>query len=233
MWGILMVRKLSSDRRGFAAVETLLVVVIIGLIGFVGWYVYHAMKNTNSAYKAATTTSNSASPKFSSKKAKKATASTVAPATGDVTAGWTAITSPDSSFSFKTPTNWVSLTCDKSGGSASTVYIASSASTLAACQSDNTGEADLTMTADNSAAAAPQKQGTDQSFSSESFTLNGTKGDKATEVTSADDALLPNTKIITYSFFSKGKSFFAAYRQAKNATNDTATFDQIVQTWKF
>ena len=226
--------KLKNNQKGFGGVETLLIVVIIGLIGFVGWYVYHAMKNTNSAYKAATTTSNTASPKFSSKKAKKSTTTTTkASPTGDVTASWTAIKSPDGSFSFKAPTSWVSLTCEKSGGSASTVYIASSASTLAACQSDNTGEADLTMTADNSAGAAPQKQGTDQSFSSESFTLNGTKGYKATEVTGANDALLPNTKIITYSFLSKGKSFFAIYRQAKNATNDTATFDQIVQTWKF
>jgi hypothetical protein len=218
--------KLKDNQKGFGGVETLLIVVIIGLIGFVGWYVYRALNNTNNAYNAATTTSNNISPKFSSKKAKKTTTSTI-------TAPATAVKSPDGSFSFKIPTSWVSLTCEKSGGSASTVYIASSKSTLAACQSDNTGEADLTMTADNSAAAAPQKQGTDQSFSSESFTLNGTKGYKATEVTGANDALLPNTKIITYSFFSKGKSFFAIYRQAKNAANDTATFDQIVQTWKF
>ncbi len=225
--------KLKDNQRGFGGVEALLIIVIIGLIGFVGWYVYRSLNNTNNAYNAATKTSNTASPKFSSKKAKQSTASTAASAAGDVTAGWTAVKSPDSSFSFKVPAGWVSLTCDKSGGSASTVYIASIQSYLAVCNSDNTGEADLTMTADNSAASAPQKQGTDQSFSSESFTLNGVKGYKATEVTGANDAMLPNTKIITYSFFSKGKSFFAAYRQAKNAANDTATFDQIVQTWKF
>jgi hypothetical protein len=222
--------KLKDNRQGFAAVETLLIIIIIALIGFVGWYVYRAMKNTNNAYNAATTTSNSNSPKFGTK-AKKSTATTAKPA--DTTAGWTTVKSPDSSFSFKTPPSWVSLTCEKSGGSASTVYIASRQARLAACQSDNVGEASLTKTADNSAASAPKKQGTDQSFSSVSFTANGVKGYKATEVTSADDALLPNTKIITYSFYSKSKSYFASYRQPQGAADDAATFEQIVQTWQF
>ncbi len=221
--------KLKDNRQGFAVVETLLVVIIIALIGFVGWYVYHAMKNTNNAYNSATKTSSSKTPKFGTKN-KSTASSTKAP---DATAGWTTVKSPDGSFSFKTPPSWVSLTCDKSGGSASTVYIASSQGRLAACQSDNTGEASLAVTADNSAAAAPKKQGTDQSFSSESFTANGVKGYKATEVTGADDAILPNTKIITYNFLKNGKSFYASYRQPKGAADDAATFEQIVQTWQF
>lgn len=225
--------KLKGNQKGFAPIEALLVVVIIGLIGFIGWYVYRALNNTNNAYNAATTTSNNASPKFSSKKAKTKATAVKAPAPADATAGWTVVKSPDSSFSFKTPASWVSLTCEKSGGSASTVYIASDQSRLAVCQSDNTGEADLAMTADNSAAAAPQKQPTDQSFSYVSFTANGVKGYKATEVTGADDALLPNAKVITYSFFKNGKSFSAVYRQPKNNPDDSAVFEQIVQTWQF
>jgi cytoskeletal protein RodZ len=215
---------MKRNQRGFGAVEGLLILVIVGLIGFIGWYVYHAMKRTNNTYNT-TTTSTSNLPKFSTKaKTSKTT---------DITADWATIKSPDGSFSFKAPMTWVSLTCDKSGGSASTVYIASGQSYLAACQSDNSGEADLSMRAGNSAATAPQKQSTDQSLSSESFTLNGVKAYKTTEMTNADDVFLPNAKIITYSFYSGGKSFYASYRQANNGKDDTATFEQIVQTWKF
>lgn len=222
--------KLKGNRHGFAVVETLLIIVIVALIGFVGWYVYRAMKNTNNAYNTATNTSNSTAPKFGTR---KKTSKVVTPQAADATAGWTTVKSPDASFSFKTPPSWVSLACDKSGGSASTVYLASSQARLAACQSDNTGEASLAVTTDKSAAAAPKKQGTDQSFSYVSFTANGVKGYKATEVTSADDAILPNTKIITYSFYSKNKSYFASYRQPKGAADDSATFEQIVQSWQF
>jgi hypothetical protein len=222
---------MRRNQKGFGAVEGLLILVIVGLIGFVGWYVYRAMQNTNNAYNSATKTSASASPKFG--KAAKNSKSVAKPSKADPTAGWATLKSPDGSFNFKAPMGWVSLTCEKSGGSMSTVYMASSQSYLAACQSDNTGEADLDMRADNSAAAAPQKQPGDQSFSSVNFTVNGIKGYKATELTSAGDALLPNTKIITYSFFSGGKSFDASYRQPNNGPDDTATFEQIVQTWKF
>jgi cytoskeletal protein RodZ len=219
--------KLKNDQNGFSAVEAVLIIVIAGMIGFVGWYVYRAMKNTNNAYSSSLADSTGSSAKFKHKSSKKGAAN------ADPTANWTTVKSPDASFTFKLPQSWVSLTCEKSGGSASTVYIASSQSYLAACQSDNTGEADLDMRADNSASAAPQKQSTDQSFTSESFTANGIKGYKATEVTAVDDALLPNTKIITYSFFSNGKSFYASYRQPSNGKDDTAVFEQIVQTWKF
>lgn len=221
-------RKLKDNRQGFALVESLLIVVIIALISFVGWYVYHAMKNTNNTYNSATKTSNSNSPKFGTK---KSTASSTK--TSNATSSWTAVKSPDGSFTFKIPPSWVSLTCQNSGGSASAVYIASSQGRLASCQSDNVDEASLTKTADNSAAAAPQRQGTDQSFSSERFTANGVRGYRATEVTSADDAILPNTKIITYSFYTSGKSFYASYRQPQGAANDAVTFEQIVQTWQF
>ena len=221
---------MKRDQSGFGAVEGLLMVIIVGLLGFMGWYVYHAMQNTNNTYKAVTATNMSTGPKFGTKASKHAT-TTTKPA--DPTAGWTIVKSPDGSFSFKAPPSWVSLTCEKSGGSASTVYLAASQNLLAVCQSDNTGEADLGMRADTSATSPPQKQSTDQSLSSVSFTVNGVKGYKTTEMTNADDVFLPNATIITYSFYSGGKSFYASYRQQSNGKDDSATFEQIVQTWKF
>lgn len=38
--------KLRSKSDGFSAVETLLVLIIVAIVGFVGWYVYNAHKKT-------------------------------------------------------------------------------------------------------------------------------------------------------------------------------------------
>lgn len=46
-------KKLLNSENGSSAVETLLIVVIVGLVGFVGWYVYHSNKNANATLNAA------------------------------------------------------------------------------------------------------------------------------------------------------------------------------------
>lgn len=64
----------KDDQRGFSAIETALVVVIVALIGFVGWYVYHSKQKSDDALNAAASTSQNASPAF--KKSTKAAGST-------------------------------------------------------------------------------------------------------------------------------------------------------------
>ena len=39
-----------SVQKGFAIVETLLVVVILALVGFIGWYIWHVKTNTDKAF---------------------------------------------------------------------------------------------------------------------------------------------------------------------------------------
>lgn len=56
----------QPDERGFSAIETVLVVVIVAAIGLVGWYVYRARQNTNKTYNAIN--SSSTSPGFATKK---------------------------------------------------------------------------------------------------------------------------------------------------------------------
>jgi cytoskeletal protein RodZ len=39
--------KANTNQRGFAAVEAILIVIVLGIIGFTGWFVYHAKQNTD------------------------------------------------------------------------------------------------------------------------------------------------------------------------------------------
>lgn len=41
---------MKSGQRGFTVVETLLVLILLAIIGFTGYYVWHTQKNTNSTY---------------------------------------------------------------------------------------------------------------------------------------------------------------------------------------
>src|SRR4051812_2710121 len=41
--------KLPKNQRGFSAVEAILILVIISILGFAGWFVYNAQKSTNKA----------------------------------------------------------------------------------------------------------------------------------------------------------------------------------------
>lgn len=63
--------RMRSQQAGFSAIEVLLLAVFIGLIGFVGWYVYNAKHATdrvvsstqsNKTTKPASTTSTTSSP---------------------------------------------------------------------------------------------------------------------------------------------------------------------------
>ncbi len=54
--------KISKDQRGFSALETVLILIVVGLIGFVGWYVYHAKNNTDKTLTQANSSSSSVKP---------------------------------------------------------------------------------------------------------------------------------------------------------------------------
>jgi len=92
--------KIRRDEAGFSPVELVLVLVIVALIGFVGWYVQHSKQNTDKSPSAANNSSQA-----TSKQTKKTTTNAVTPA--DPTANWTAYTDTSGSgLSVKYPTDW-------------------------------------------------------------------------------------------------------------------------------
>jgi len=52
-----------KEETGFSAIEMLLCIVIVVMIGFVGYYIYHTQKAADATYKTASQTAQSNIPK--------------------------------------------------------------------------------------------------------------------------------------------------------------------------
>ncbi len=56
------VRKARQDKAGFSVVEALIIIIVIGVLGFMGWTVYHARNNTHTTVTSSTTPSADTTP---------------------------------------------------------------------------------------------------------------------------------------------------------------------------
>ncbi len=59
---------LKNDHRGFSAVEAVLILVIVGILGFTGWFVWHAQQSADKTLNSADKTAQSTTPKVDSVK---------------------------------------------------------------------------------------------------------------------------------------------------------------------
>lgn len=90
--------KLKSDERGFSAVEVILVLVIVALIGAVGFMVYKNHNKTKIAPVASTTTAKQTAPTQSK--------TTIA---SNPYAGWQTFSSVDKVYAISYPSDWVGV----------------------------------------------------------------------------------------------------------------------------
>jgi len=68
-------KKINFDQRGFSAIETILILVIVAIIGGTGFYVYHANKKTTDIQNSAAKIAQSSPAKGSTRKAASAKSS--------------------------------------------------------------------------------------------------------------------------------------------------------------
>ena len=80
--------KLNKDNNGFGGVELFLVIVIVVLLGVVGWFVYKNHHKTVTSTQATTSTKNSIT-------------------TTNLYSGWNSYTLKYEKLSFKYPTSWI------------------------------------------------------------------------------------------------------------------------------
>jgi len=60
--------KKFSKQSGFAFVEILLIFIILGIVGFTGWYVWHSKQNANKSYNSSSASSQEKAKPSSKKK---------------------------------------------------------------------------------------------------------------------------------------------------------------------
>lgn len=91
---------------GFSGVEAVIVMLLVAVVGFGGWYVWHKNQKTSSPDK---TSSNSSAQTEQTQSGTSTRNETATPPVeeGDQYAGWKTYASELGSFSFKYPSNWV------------------------------------------------------------------------------------------------------------------------------
>lgn len=82
---------------GFSIVEALLILAVVGILGFTGWYVYHAKQTSNKDYSAA---ASATVPTYKKKTSTKTTT------TANPYNGWNTYTVASTGLTFKYPANW-------------------------------------------------------------------------------------------------------------------------------
>lgn len=87
--------KISKNQNGFSAVEAVLILVILGIVGFTGYFVWHAKQNTDKSLAS----NNSTTPII-----KKKTPASIQSA--DPYAGWSGCSDTSEGLSFKYPSAW-------------------------------------------------------------------------------------------------------------------------------
>ena len=93
----------NNSNPGFSIVEGLLILVVVGILGFTGWYVYHVKQMSDKNYSA----NNSTVPSY--KKRTSTSATSVNPY-----AGWQQYCSDYGGICFKYPQNWTSTSTQTS-----------------------------------------------------------------------------------------------------------------------
>ncbi len=204
---------MNNNQRGFGALGAIIIVVVIALVGGIGWRVY----NHNKAVKPVAVTVA---------KKTKTTTPTKKTATNPTT-NWTAFSSTTGGFSFKYPVGWVINDCGEG-----TVLLGTSSANAGHCQSDATPLISLSSSSGDNRANYQLDPTSFTDITTTAATVNGVSGTKQTGTyqASVDASLGPvdGSKSITYTFYNKGKTYVMSYTQAPDATDVSANFESMI-----
>lgn len=218
-------KKISKYQSGFSAVDGLLLLVIIGVIGFIGWYVYHAQQNANKNY----TQTSRGNPIFKKTTKKKVTTAPYA--------GWTTYNSKDGKISLKYPKTWVTAAHPELCGEG-VLLLGANSSSVGTCGSEGFGQ--ITVTWQPSHANCGNLDGSEWAVNSKKTVLvSGVSGLKQTATSKAisgqglgdQPAGIP---AVNYCFNIGGYTYVANYTKLAAYPDVLDDFNLMVtQTLKF
>src|SRR6266705_3345452 len=87
-----------KNSMGFSAVEALLILVVIGILGFTGWFVYHSQKVANKDYSSQSSVQTSTT--------KKTIALSASSAKTKAMATWSDFSNTTIGLKFRYPSDW-------------------------------------------------------------------------------------------------------------------------------
>ena len=227
---------LQYKQSGFAAIETLLIVAILAIIGGTGYFVWHAKQNADASLKNAAKSSVGVARKPQSK------------TSVDAASGLTTFSSANGAFSVQYPSSWVTPSNPKLCGTFldNDLEIGPDKQSVVVCATDGS------LSQVSISATTPQKAGDPsqtlnaqgyKNFQSSDITVDSVKGHSYSAVASGQEEGLgayPDGAIVMMDVFTKGKwVVIAQYNQLPPSDNagishdNRSTFDQIVKSLKF
>lgn len=211
--------KLRNNQKGFSAVEVVLVLVIVALMGAVGFLVYKNHNKTTTASGATSTT--------------KPAATTPAPT--DPTSGWKSYANTYGHFTIKYPSTWVSSVC------ADNIFLlAQSSDALRNCNTQADSQSQMSVqwwTNTNNPYTAPDKlcTGNGTITSSGSATVSGISAIKIESTYSTNNTgmeglpgMAEGTKSIQYCLADKQASYRITYMQRHTSSTTTPDEQSVV-----
>jgi hypothetical protein len=205
---------MKHNQKGMLGIEGVLMLIIVGLLAFIGWYVWHTKQTTNA-------TLNGAASQQISVKAK------------DPTLDWIKYSSASGKFSLKYPNNWF-LPDNKVLCANDMLMLGGSQAAAGHCASDAIGEVIITSKDGDQTKNYQLSKTEYPNVSISEVTVDGVKGQKITGTfhQAADTAglgIADNTKVIAYLFVTGGKTYVALYQQ-QPAMPDVANDFQVMIT---
>lgn len=205
-----------SNQKGFSVIEGFLIVVVVGLIGFVGWYVWHSKQAVDESL------SNTGK------------SSTPAVTKDDPTASWKLFTAKDDVYSFRVADGW-KLNYD----GVATLYgnvsadLAGKPATITTVQGGRDGRVPFLVYYDEN--LKTQFTGYTAAGSAQSKDVEGSKYTLVTgETGSAGQADTPKgTKYYAYYFVKNGHGLYFNYSVTPTETDLVTTVEQMIKTATF
>jgi hypothetical protein len=139
--------KLKKNNHGFGAIEGLLILVIAGILGFTGWFVWDAKQNADKILAVSNSTMSA-----TTRATSKATVQS-SKAVFTLPSGWSWYENKDLSFKFAYPTEWGQLKSAEQGSLLLNLYTEQYTNSI----SDVQGRINLTANSKSSFTLTPQK----------------------------------------------------------------------------
>ncbi len=216
---------MKNNQKGFGAIEALLIIVLAGIIGFTGWYVYNANHKV----------SDNLSPNKS-----KVTVVHKKTVASDPTSAWKPYTDNMGKFSIKYPKTWVTPTNPDDCANTAAIglfMLGANASSVGKCATEDSGQMAISWQSDNLTCGDDSDDITTLD-SKQTVMIDGHSGTKI-ETTAKDpgNSLGANpegTKSVRYCVVANNVKYTAGYRQLASYPDSVKDFNlMITKTLKF